>query len=144
MSRFFYVRPPGWCQANSVSPGGNDSPNARRSLTASSTPRTFSDQDLARLAADWARPGALTAMLNYYRALRRKPHRTPARIRPRTLVIWGGKDAFLSRQAYDASLATCDDGTGLWLEEAAHWLHLEQPQRVADAILRCFRGTDVS
>jgi len=116
----------------------------RRSLTASSAPGTFSDEDLDRLAADWARPGALTAMLNYYRALRRKSRREPARVTPRTLVIWGGRDRFLSRAAYDASLAMCDDGVGLWLEEATHWLHLEQPQHVADAILRCFRGPDAS
>ena len=114
----------------------------RRSLTASSAPGTFSDDDLDRYTAEWARPGALTAMLDYYRALRHKPRRRPARVRPRTLVIWGGKDRFLSRAAFDASLEMCDDGTGLWVDEATHWVHLEQSARVADATLRCFRGTD--
>ena len=117
---------------------------ARRMLTRTSTPGTFADDDLDRYVMAWRRPEALTSMLNYYRALRRKPRRPPARISPKTLVIWGGKDAFLSRQVFEASLATCDDGEGIWIEEATHWVHLEQPGRVADEILRCFRGTDAT
>ncbi len=116
----------------------------RRSLSSSSAPGTFSDDDLARLVASWAKPGALTAMLAYYRALPRKPWRDPARVTSRTLVVWGGRDLFLSRAAFDASLAMCDDGAGLWVEEASHWVQLEQPERVVDAILRCFRETDAS
>jgi len=116
----------------------------RRYLTESSALGTFSDADLDRLAADWARLGVMTAMLSYYRALRRKSRREPTRVAPRTLVLWGGQDRFLSRAMFDASLATCVNGTGLWIEEATHWLHLERPECVAEAILRCFRGTDVS
>ena len=116
----------------------------RRTLIASSAPGTFSHDDLERYVVEWSRPGALTAMLSYYRALRHKPHRAPARVGPRTLVVWGGKDRFLSRAAFDASLEMCDAGAGLWVDEATHWVHIEQPRRVADAILRCFRGTDPS
>ena len=46
---------------------------AKRSLRADS-PGAFSDADLERYAQAWAQPGALTGMVNYYRAaLRRSP-----------------------------------------------------------------------
>ena len=80
-------------------------------------------------------------MLNYYRALRRKPRREPARVTPQALVIWGGKDRFLSRGTYDVSLELCDHGEGLWIDDATHWVHLEQPVRVSEAILRCLPET---
>lgn len=116
----------------------------RRTLIASSAPGTFSDADLDRYAATWRQPGALTAMLSYYRALRYKPRREPAWVLPSTLVIWGGKDRFLSRAGYDASLEMCEDGAGLWIDDASHWVHLERPERVAGAILGCFRETPPS
>lgn len=42
----------------------------RRALTNSSRPGAFSPHDLDLYAAAWRRPGAITAMLNWYRALR--------------------------------------------------------------------------
>lgn len=113
----------------------------RRSLVASSAPGTFSEDDLDRYADAWRQPGALTGMLSYYRALRHKPRREPVRVSPRTLVVWGGRDRFLSRAAFHASLEMCDDGSGLWIDEASHWLHLEQAGRVANAIVRFFQET---
>lgn len=113
----------------------------RRSLVASSAPGTLSEDDLDRYADAWRQPGSLTGMLSYYRALRHKPRREPVRVSPRTLVVWGGRDRFLSRAAFHASLEMCDDGSGLWIDEASHWLHLEQAGRVANAIVRFFQET---
>lgn len=109
---------------------------ARGMLTRSSNPGTFTDHDLERYVEAWRQRGALTAMLNYYRALRHKPRRQPARVLPQTLVVWGGKDYFLSRRVYEAGLAMCDHGTGVWVDEATHWVHLEQPARVTPALLQ--------
>src|SRR5260370_38600509 len=58
-----------------------------RSLLRSSRPGTFSADDLAQYRSTWAQPGALTAIINWYRALFRtgakfpdKTVRVPTRI----------------------------------------------------------------
>lgn len=112
----------------------------RRSMSGSSAPGTFSEEELDRYAAEWARPGALTAMLTYYRALRTKPRRDAVRVTRPTLVVWGGRDRFLSRPVYDASLDTCEAGQGLWVEGASHWVHRERPEAVNAALLRFLGG----
>jgi pimeloyl-ACP methyl ester carboxylesterase len=64
-------------------------------------PGTFTAEDIERYAGAMARPGALTATLNYYRALLRNPRETRAllgRIEAPVLVIWGERDRFLSRR----------------------------------------------
>ena len=116
----------------------NDFALARRSLTGSSRPGTFTPADLDRYAQAWAQPGALTAMLNYYRALRHTPRDLPTRVRPPALVVWGGRDVALERHLFQASLDQCSRGQGLLLEQASHWVHLEEAKAVNAAILRFF------
>ena len=117
----------------------------RRSLTGSSRPGVFSSSDLDRYVDAWAQPGALTAMLNYYRALRhyRRP-KSPARLIPPTLIIWGGRDAFLGEHLYRAALDLCDDGEGMYLHKATHWVHREEADLVSNAMIRFFGGTTSS
>lgn len=92
---------------------------------------TFEPGALDRYAEAWAHPGSLTAMLNYYRALRERPMAgDPARIAPPTLVLWAGEDRFLERHVAEAGMALCDDGRLEIVEGASHWLHLEQPERI--------------
>ena len=67
----------------------------RRALLDSSRPGTFSEAELDRRVAAWSEPGALTAMLNWYRALRHRPSRPLPRIEAETLVLWGVEDRFL-------------------------------------------------
>ena len=64
-------------------------------------PGTFTAGDIERYVEAIAQPGALTATLNYYRALLRYPWETQAllkRIEAPVLVIWGERDRFLSRR----------------------------------------------
>lgn len=106
----------------------------RRALTANSRPGTFGGEDLDRYAEAWSQPGALTAMINYYRALRLRPSGDGAhRIASPTLVIWGGRDRFLELHLAEAALDLCDRGDGsrlLILDEAGHWPHIEEPDAV--------------
>ncbi len=103
----------------------------RAALTRTARPGTFSDADLRRYRAAWARPGALTAMLNWYRAL---PGRAGApragRVRVPVRVIWGDRDAFLDRGLAEAGLALCDRGEAFHLPGATHWVQHEEPGRV--------------
>jgi pimeloyl-ACP methyl ester carboxylesterase len=110
-------------------------------LRKTSRPGTFTDADLAVYRQAWAQPGALTGMLNWYRAAVR--HRPPVprdpRVRVPTLIIWGGRDRFLKAKLAGASLRYCDDGRLELLPWASHWVHLEEPERV-NRLLTDFLG----
>lgn len=100
----------------------------------------FSDADLAGYVDVWAHHSSLTAMLNYYRALRKRVlPREPRRIRTPTLILWGEKDAFLELSVARAALDLCDDGELSVIAGTTHWLHHEEPERV-NAWLIAFLG----
>ena len=69
-------------------------------LEKSSRPGTFSNADLARYRQTWSRPGAMTAMINWYRALNgHKPTRLAGkRVKVPTLLLWGAQDIALGRE----------------------------------------------
>ena len=116
--------------------GAFDFAGLKTMMTASGKPDTFEPGALERYVEAWSRPGRLTAMLDYYRALReRKARSEPARLAPPTLILWAGDDRFLERHVAEAGLALCDDGRLEVVAGATHWLHLEQPERVNAAIL---------
>ncbi len=106
-----------------------------RAMTTTGAPGAFSASDLARYREAWRRPGALTAMLNWYRAMRRRDRPETSRTRVPSFVIWGRRDAFLQPGLAIASIAQCDNARIAWLDDASHWLHHEQPERVADMII---------
>ncbi len=110
----------------------------RRALVSSSRPGTFPDDDLERYVEAWKQPGALTAMLNYYRALGRRSWTRPSRISVPTLLIWGLRDVFLEPGVARASLKLCDDAQSLFLETAGHWVQLEETGAVNTALVRFF------
>jgi pimeloyl-ACP methyl ester carboxylesterase len=91
---------------------------------------TGADPELYRQA--WLQPGALTAMLNWYRAAVRMPSPPPAtpRIGVPTLLIWGSRDPYLGREMAQPSVELCDDGRLVYLEDASHWPHHEQADEV--------------
>ncbi len=47
-----------------------------------------------------------------------------------TLLLWGAQDRFLGRELAEASIKKCSRGQLVFLEDATHWLHHEQPERV--------------
>ena len=108
----------------------------RRALTTSSRPGAFAAADLDRYVEAWLRPGAMTAMLNWYRALVRLPRTEPSRVRVPTLILWGRRDSALQSGLAEASLAFCDDGRIRWFDQATHWLALEEPAAVNAELAR--------
>jgi pimeloyl-ACP methyl ester carboxylesterase len=107
-------------------------------LRNSSRPGTFSDADIAQYREAWARPGALRAMINYYRAaLRKMPSRGGGspRVTMPTRILWGVNDAFLTSALAEDSLAFCDQGS-LEYVDASHWIQHECP----DLVTRVVRG----
>ena len=112
----------------------------RRALTGSARPDAFRPGELDRYVEAWSQPGALTAMLNYYRALRRRPRAPLPRITPPALVLWGAHDVALQRALAREGLALCDRGGGVFLERATHWVHLEEPEAVNAALAAFVAG----
>jgi pimeloyl-ACP methyl ester carboxylesterase len=118
--------------------GRNECALLRKTLVRSSRRGTFTEADLARYVAAWRQPGALTAMLNWYRGLRRARPNTPADVHVRvpTRVLWGARDAFLEVGLAAASVALCvGPASQRVFPEATHWLQHEQPDEVTAEIL---------
>ncbi len=103
-----------------------------QAMRRSSRPGTFSEADMNLYRQAWAQPGAYTAMLNWYRALMRRPDLPPvnARVSVPTLMLWGANDVFLDRELAQPSIDLCDQGELIFFEQATHWLHHEEPERV--------------
>ena len=116
--------------------GGFDFAGLKTMMQGSAKPDTFEPGALDRYVEAWSHSGSLTAMLNYYRALRERPHgREPARLAPPTLILWADDDRFLERHVAEAGLALCDDGRLEMVDGASHWLHIEQPERINPRVI---------
>ena len=98
--------------------------------------------DAAGCVRDLARPGRLTAGLNWYRA-----NLLPALIRSwppcrvPTLGIWSSADHCLAEDQMQRSSRRMD---ARWryerIEGAGHWLPLERPDRIVELAVEWFRG----
>ena len=120
--------------------GSRDFAGLRTMMQASARKDTFKPGEVEQYTRAWAHPGSLTAMLNYYRALRERKAGRPGRIAPPTLVLWGERDSFLERHVADAALDLCDKGRLSVITGATHWLHLEEAERVNAEIVSFLGG----
>ena len=103
------------------------------------------DGDVERHLADLARPGALTAALNWYRAnsvLRfQLSERALPPVAAPTLGIWSTGDNYLLEEGM---LRSGEHVVGPWryerIEGASHWLQLDAPDRVNELLLDFLAG----
>ncbi len=107
---------------------------------ARSRPGTFSRHDLARYLEAFRRPGALTAAVNWYRAMFRRGER-PARAYPAiaapTLVIWGTGDHFLETRLTRGMRRHFSGPFRIrYLPGVSHWVQQEAPQGVNALLTR--------
>jgi pimeloyl-ACP methyl ester carboxylesterase len=105
------------------------------------------DEERAAYLHDWAQPGALTGMLNWYRATRievpapgedaKLPPWTQApfpRLTMPTLVIWGLKDKALLPVQLAGLQDLVDDLRIVTVADAGHFVPWEEPEAVTGAI----------
>jgi pimeloyl-ACP methyl ester carboxylesterase len=116
----------------------------RRIMQASGRPGSIPADALDRYVEAWRQPGALTAMINWYRAAVRRSvrmglaaYRQAAQVRVSmpTLILWGEKDVALSRELAPLSAEWCDDVSLVRFPEASHWLQHDEGDRVASRLL---------
>lgn len=111
-----------------------------RALVSTSRPGTFTPEELSVYHAAWAEPGALTGMLNWYRALPFGPSLHGKRVRVPTQILWGDRDWALSPRMAEDAAALCEDVEVVHFPDATHWLHHEEPARVAGDLGRFLRA----
>lgn len=115
-----------------------------RTLVRTSRPGTFAAEDLAHYRAAWAQPGAVTAMINWYRALfRHAASFRVGRVDVPTRILWGQKDVFLHSSLATASQRRCRRSEVIWFDRATHWLHLEEPDAVNSALINFFSAPSI-
>jgi len=87
------------------------------------------------------RPGALTAAINYYRAMFRvRPSVVRRRFDKPVLVIWGQRDRFLGPDLAVPDPRLVPHAVVKRLLDAGHWVQLEQPERVNDLLVAFLCG----
>jgi pimeloyl-ACP methyl ester carboxylesterase len=109
-------------------------------LRRSTRPGAVTREELRVYRKAYLQPGALTAMLSWYRAAGRLPSARLAhpQLQMPTCLIWGKKDDALGWDMAAPSIARCDDGRLFLLEDAGHFVQLDEPSRVAELLLDFF------
>ena len=88
-------------------------------------------------------PGALTAMINYYRALRGSTNRSKWQnsdfpiIKTPTLMIWGEEDVALSKETTYGTEQYVTSFEIRYLPKVSHWVQQESPEEV-NAMMSAF------
>jgi len=110
---------------------------ADRALRGSGKIHTFAKEDIPEYKKAWSKPGAMTAMLNWYRAVVRHRPQMPKdlRVKVPTLIIWGMNDVALSHRMARLSLDYCDDGKLVIFEEATHWVQHDEARAVNQLLM---------
>ncbi|MBB5233831.1 alpha/beta fold hydrolase [Deinococcus budaensis] len=109
-------------------------------------PRAYTEEERRRYQEAWARPGAATAMINYYRAMlrprgRRGPEAptgagTPPPIRVPTLVLWGERDVALLPELAGGLERWVPGVQVVRFPGASHWVMRDEPVRVNNLLLK--------
>jgi pimeloyl-ACP methyl ester carboxylesterase len=109
---------------------------ARLFRVMASSQASFSDRDLAVFRDGAREPGALTAMLNYYRAnvsslaMRQVTASFVLPIEVPTLLIWGERDLALGKELTYGTEHYVRHLTIRYLPRASHWVQQEAPEAV--------------
>lgn len=130
---------------------GRDSARAvGESIRRSSVDRSrFPDEVVEVYRRNAAQPGALTAMVNYYRALvrgggaKRQREAGYPLIEVPTLMIWGEDDVALTKETTYGTEEYVRDLTVRYLPRVSHWVQQEAPEIVNPMIEAFLTGRPV-
>lgn len=117
--------------------------NMVRMLVGSGRKRTFSTEDLAEYRKAWSQPGALTGMLNWYRAIVQRSFKYAfqrkkvpmRRVKVPVLMLWGKRDVALSHEMVEPSIELCNQGEAALFEKATHWVQHDEADEVNQRLI---------
>jgi pimeloyl-ACP methyl ester carboxylesterase len=101
-------------------------------------PGAFTDEEISLYKQALDRPGALTAAMNYYRAMfrhRAKVQRQMRCITVPTLLLWGERDRYLGRRLTEGLEPWVQNLRIERLPDASHWLQNDAPEWVNRLLL---------
>ncbi|CAN5525605.1 alpha/beta hydrolase [soil metagenome] len=103
----------------------------------------YTEDEINRYVEAIRQPGALTAMLNYYRAnMRRSPGRVRRQSGPietPTLLIWGEQDSALTLNLTEGLDRWISDLRLERIPDSGHWVLAEVPERVSSLMVDFLR-----
>jgi len=107
------------------------------------TPDAFTDEDIERYKSALATPGALTAAINYYRALGRQRLRglvsgnsvPDQRVDVPTMLVWGERDFALDAELTEGLDEWVPDCRVEQIPDASHWVQFDAPERVNELLV---------
>jgi epoxide hydrolase 4 len=99
---------------------------------------TFTTEDFEHYRDAWNQANAMSSMLNWYRALFRRPFRLPSNppFQMPILLLWGGKDFALGRELAEESIKLCKNGELMVFENANHWIQIEESANVNQRLMK--------
>jgi len=107
---------------------------------------TFTDEDVVEYKKAWSQKGAVTGMLNWYRAIVRRGLRSafgqktpPRRIYVPTMMLWGKRDVALSSDMAQPSIDLCDNGKLTFFDKATHWVQHDASEEVNQKLVEFLR-----
>jgi pimeloyl-ACP methyl ester carboxylesterase len=118
---------------------GNWSVQARM-LRDTARPGAFPDEKMDLYRSAWDNDGAMSSMIDWYRAAFRYPssNRGEQRVSVPTLLVVAPDDAFIPSDLTRASMEYLDDGRLLDLESGTHWVLQEDPERTSRILIDFF------
>lgn len=108
-------------------------------------PGVFSPEDIQAYHQAWGQPGALRAMINWYRAyvrqgLRHLRQLSTHHIHVPTLLIWGTADTALGQELTYGTERYVTDLRIRYLSDVSHWVQQEAPNEVNAVLIPFVRG----
>jgi epoxide hydrolase 4 len=118
-----------------------------RMLTRSGRRNTFAEADVVEYKKAWSQKGALTGMLNWYRAIVHRSilsafshNKPPARrVHIPTIMLWGKRDVALSSDMAQLSIDLCDNGKLTFFDKATHWVQHDASEEVNQKLIEFLR-----
>jgi pimeloyl-ACP methyl ester carboxylesterase len=112
-----------------------------RAMQGEPRPGLVTDADLAVYREGWSRPGALTSMVHWYRAMFLPSARGPMRpIEAPALVLWGDADPHLGASLARPRADLVPNARVVMIHGASHWVQIDAAERVNAELVAHLRG----
>lgn len=106
----------------------------------SAMPISFTKEERSRYRNAWGQPGAMTGMINWYRASLRGMGKSAgaSKIQVPTLILWGKHDPHISYEMASLSVEMCEEGSLITIEDATHWVLYDEAEATSKYIVHHF------